>query len=384
MASQGMINSLTSLRFFAAFAIVLHHARGLVFTGDFMAGVPLSAGVSFFFVLSGFILSYVYSKKMGTTRLYDFYASRFARIWPAHIFTMLLVVLLFPSFEWTLGADYSWLVALLNSTMLQSIVPVPAYYFSFNGVSWSISTEIFFYLAFPFLLVGSGKGWLIQLAILIAIGAQIAMQLDRYGFNYYSAERLTSFSGHGVAYISPLLRIQEFAIGMFLFRLHDWVKQSRVLNSTVCTILELLSVVLIAFWTQKVVGFGYALAGAGNPAAGEYWGHLATGVLFGVVVLVFSFNRGVVSGLLGLRFFVVLGEISFALYMVHQIVFRFYGSHRGFFSSIPEWLVLPLLILVAIIMAYGIWRFVEMPAQGWLRRALLGRTGRAVKVLPVS
>jgi peptidoglycan/LPS O-acetylase OafA/YrhL len=61
MDSKGMIDSLTSLRFFAAFAIVLHHAKGLVFSSEFMKGVPLSSGVSFFFVLS---LSWVERKRV--------------------------------------------------------------------------------------------------------------------------------------------------------------------------------------------------------------------------------------------------------------------------------------------------------------------------------
>jgi peptidoglycan/LPS O-acetylase OafA/YrhL len=77
MDSKGMIDSLTSLRFFAAFAIVLHHTKGVVFSSEFMKGVPLDAGVSFFFVLSGFILSYVYSGRMKSIGLYKFYTSRF-------------------------------------------------------------------------------------------------------------------------------------------------------------------------------------------------------------------------------------------------------------------------------------------------------------------
>jgi peptidoglycan/LPS O-acetylase OafA/YrhL len=115
MDSRGMIDSLTSLRFFAAFAIVLHHAKGLVFSSEFMKGVPLFSGVSFFFVLSGFILSYVYSGKIESIGLYKFYTSRFSRIWPPHIFTFVLVLVFFPTYDWLNGANEGWLVAFLNA-----------------------------------------------------------------------------------------------------------------------------------------------------------------------------------------------------------------------------------------------------------------------------
>lgn len=368
MANKDMIGSLTSLRFFAAFAIVLHHSRGLVFPNEFMEGIPLASGVSFFFVLSGFILTYVYNNRMNSVGIYAFYTARFSRIWPAHIFTMLLVVLLFPPFEWTLGSHFGWLVALLNGTLLQAIVPVPSYYFSFNGVSWSISSEMFFYMVFPFLLVSLGRTWHVKLAGLFIAGGIVAYLFDRLGTNYYSSEKLTEFSGHGLAYISPVLRIQEFFIGMVLFKLYDLVKGWKVFGAAFCTLLEIAAIAAVVFWTQKVVGIPYALVGPGNKAAGEFWSHCATGLFFGLVVMVFALNGGLVSRVLSLRGFVVLGEISFALYMIHQIVFRFYSGHRPLLSALPSELVFPLLLVLAVGMAYGIWRLVEIPSQSALKK----------------
>lgn len=56
--------ALTGLRFFAAIAIVLHHMRGTFgFPSDFLTQFPLGNGVSFFYVLSGFILTYVYRER---------------------------------------------------------------------------------------------------------------------------------------------------------------------------------------------------------------------------------------------------------------------------------------------------------------------------------
>lgn len=63
------LDQLTSLRFFAAFAIVLHHLEGLFLikgTHD------LAYGVSFFFILSGFILTYSYSSFKSNKEIFYF------------------------------------------------------------------------------------------------------------------------------------------------------------------------------------------------------------------------------------------------------------------------------------------------------------------------
>jgi len=140
---------------------------------------------------------------------------------------------------------------------------------------------------------------------------------------------------------------------------------------------------LLAF-TQDVVAKSYIYAGSGNMAAGEFISHCATGLLFGLVVVVFALNGGLFSKLLGLKFFVVLGEISFALYMVHQIVFRFFNSHRPMFAGVPSELLFPLLSFIAIVSAYAIWRLVEIPSQRLLRKLLSRNNGNKPELVPSS
>jgi peptidoglycan/LPS O-acetylase OafA/YrhL len=375
MDNKGMIDSLTSLRFFAAFAILLHHARGSVFSSEFMSGVPLVFGVSFFFVLSGFILSYVYSGRMESVGLYRFYTSRFSKVWPSHIFTLLLVVAFLPSAEWVFGAKDGWLVALLNVFLLQSAVPVPAYYFSFNMVSWSISAELFFYAVFPFLLSGLNKNWYFKLAVLLLLGGVSVFIFDLSGRDYYSPDKWTEFSGYGLAYISPLFRVQEFFMGMLLFKVFDYIKGWRGFGFALCTALEVLCVVSVVYLTQGIVAASYSLVGPGNNASGEFWAHFAISLFFGLVVVCFAINKGLMSKILKQRLFVVLGEISFAMYLIHQIVFRFYMSHKNMFEPLPKDAIFPLLVITAFVFAYGIWRFVELPAQAQLKN-MFSKLGR--------
>ncbi|MHC8334930.1 acyltransferase family protein [Pseudomonas sp. LB3P25] len=362
-----MIDSLTSLRFFAAFAIVLHHAAGQVFPSDFMKGVPLYTGVSFFFVLSGFILSYVYSGKIESIGLYKFYTSRFARIWPPHIFTFVLVLVFFPAYDWMISAHEVWLVALLNVSLLQSIVPVPAYYFSFNSVSWSISAEMFFYAAFPLLLSGLNKNWHFKLVAFLLLGGVSAYIIDLSGVNYYSPDKWTEFSAHGLAYISPLFRIQEFFMGMLLFKVFDYIKGWEKFGFALCTALEVLCVAGVIFLARGIVEASHSLIGIQNNASDEFWLHCVLGLFFGLVVVCFAINKGLISKILRQRLFVVLGEISFSMYLIHQLVFRFYGEHVPMFESLPKEAIFPLLVTVILVLSYGIWRFVELPAQAQLK-----------------
>jgi peptidoglycan/LPS O-acetylase OafA/YrhL len=83
------------MRFFAAAMIVVFHSGGRLTTL-----FALEQGVSFFFVLSGFILTYVYPTLSGGHRLRDFYVARVARIWPAHLATFLLLLCLIQPGGW--------------------------------------------------------------------------------------------------------------------------------------------------------------------------------------------------------------------------------------------------------------------------------------------
>lgn len=290
-------------------------------------------------------------------------------------FYIFLVVTLLPAAEWTFGAKDGWLVTLLNVFLLQSTVPVPAYYFSFNMVSWSISTELFFYALFPFLLSGLNKNWHLKLAALLLLGGVFVYVFDLSGHDYYSPDKWTEFSGHGLAYINPLFRIQEFFIGMLLFKVFDHIKGWRGFGFVLCTIIEVLCVACVVFLTQDIVAASYSLVGPGNNASGEFWAHCVTGLLFGLVVVCFAINKGMISKILTQRIFVVLGEISFSMYLIHQIVFRLYMTHKAMFEAIPKDAVFVLSVIVTFVFAYGTWRFVELPAQAQLKK-IFSKLGR--------
>ncbi|HWX34972.1 MAG TPA: acyltransferase, partial [Steroidobacteraceae bacterium] len=153
--------ALTSLRFLAAAAIVYHHVMG-AWAFPRVPQFHFAQGVSFFFVLSGFILTYRYPVLRDWREIRRFWLARFARIWPAHATSLVIVVAtataILSSFD---GTNLPFYVA-TNLLMVQSWIPSKAAV-SLNGPSWSISTEFAFYLMFPLLISNFARTWHIKL-----------------------------------------------------------------------------------------------------------------------------------------------------------------------------------------------------------------------------
>ena len=149
-AIRPRLPAVTSLRFFAAFHVALFHLNEMgAITGPHwlktFAGIGY-VGVSFFFVLSGFILVYTYAGR--NVVLGEFYQTRFARIYPAYLFSL---VLTFPFFcfgalkmhvpFFYFAEQHFTLSAVLVLLLLQSWVPQAA--LSWNAVAWSRSSKRF-------------------------------------------------------------------------------------------------------------------------------------------------------------------------------------------------------------------------------------------------
>lgn len=173
-----MIRSFTGWRYIFAVAIFMHHYQ---IDGKSVLQAGRAIGVTFFFILSGFLLAYGYKKRLMTREIStsDFYKARAVKLYPLHILCFAAVFLL--GIRNFVTADLP--KAVLNLFLLQSWVPSPDYYMSYNAVSWFLSDELFFYLMFPFvlpvLLNGSGKK--------IAVGAGIfAISYSAFWYSGYS------------------------------------------------------------------------------------------------------------------------------------------------------------------------------------------------------
>jgi peptidoglycan/LPS O-acetylase OafA/YrhL len=157
--------------------------------------------VSLFFVLSGFILTYVYPSLDAPGALRRFLVARAARIWPAHIVTLLLAV-------WLMKAHSPALPTIANVTMLHGWIPLPEYFFSYNAVSWTISTEFGFYILFPLLIWRFDRTWHWKLALVAGLTVFLIWLTFRLQLPSFSNR--PGLTNMGVLYINPGGRLLEF------------------------------------------------------------------------------------------------------------------------------------------------------------------------------
>jgi peptidoglycan/LPS O-acetylase OafA/YrhL len=376
-----IIGSLTALRFFAALAIVVHHSIGLLLPADYLAGTPLDAGVSFFFVLSGFILTYVHQNGMQGMNRRLFYQARFARIWPATMFALVVLVVLLPHtlylpffvINWAGGQALAVLVSFL--LLVQSWIPIPAYYFSFNAVTWSVSDEIFFYLVFPFLLLSLSKTWIWKLLLIFGLGLALIWMSDSLNLPAYSLDNLGRVTEHGISYINPIVRLKEFAIGMCTALLFVKVRSRVAWSVLVFSIIEVALVLALPRFVQKEAALRGRIAAHVAPnlsgSMNMFVDQTAIAIFFAVLVLVFAFNAGILSRVLSMRFFVVLGEISFSIYLLHQIFLNYYQAHPTDFDWVPHRFIV--YVVVCCLAAYATWRWIETPSRKRLRKMFARR-----------
>lgn len=349
---ESKVDQLTSLRFFAALMIVVYHA------GLGTIGVNWGQGVSFFFVLSGFILTYVYPRLDTLRDTRRFLRARVARIWPAHVVCFLLGFVLMP-YTWDTGT------ALANLFLVHAWIPESAYYFSYNGVSWSVSTEAFFYLAFPLLIFRWQDTWVIKFAVACAGLIAVFWIVDRlalptYGNSLGEAGRLVT--QHGLVYIHPVVRIFEFILGMVAATL--WSKHRRPLRPWLASVLEvaalLLCAVTMAYGNQMALNAQELLA---SGALSLWLSHSGSLFTFALLIIVMANGGGVVSRALAAPALVLAGEISFSMYLLHQMLLAILARNAPFLTNVPDSLLLPGFFIFLLSASYLMWVWVEIPGR---------------------
>lgn len=350
-----MIKPLTSLRFFFAFMIFAHH---LTFLSK--SDLPYFRwiheyilkegyiGVSFFFILSGFILAYNYRDSILNKKVSNknFFIARIARIYPLHLLCLLIAIPLTlqnSAFEFS-----TWIKQLFfNLTLTQSFIPIKTFYFSFNSPSWSISNELFFYLLFPFLIIlfsklkyyKFNKGLLTLFLFLLPL-----LMLVIPPIHYKS-----------LFYVNPFFRIFDFIIGILLFELYERIKnQQRLIHYNILEISSVLLLVLFfVFHREFPLVLRYSV---------YYW------LPMSLLILIFSFQKGFISNFLSNRILILLGEISFGFYMFHQLILKYFKNlNAAYFHIENEYLIISILFIVSILVSYISFIWFENPVNKYLK-----------------
>jgi peptidoglycan/LPS O-acetylase OafA/YrhL len=378
MAAEGrpQLHALTGLRFVAAFHVLAYHGlatdaqsswwmRSLVGSGY--------VGVSLFFVLSGFVLTYTYhdSLRDGTATRRAFLAARVARIYPVYLLS--LIVALPPLFwlVWSRGGrmDIGWLLQLtgMYAGLLQAWHPHNACVL--NCPAWSLSDEAFFYLAFLFLLPVVARWGVRRLAVaavaayaLALLAPLLYMTLRPDG----AAPGVPQPAGSWLAVVkfNPLIRLPEFVLGVLAGRwfLISAPSRRRDAGLELGAALALLVVLLCSPLLY------YPLVHNGLLAPG-----------FAVLVYALARGAGPLSRVLATPVLVRLGAASFALYILHAPLLAWIA--RGFrttgITPPPQPWHFAMYATVSVAVSLLVFAAVEEPGRRFLRRRLAGRRADA-------
>jgi peptidoglycan/LPS O-acetylase OafA/YrhL len=349
-----MIKPLTSFRFFFALTVFACHLNFIDPKNVFLTRLYKSVfyegylGVSFFFILSGFVLALNYKNRLIEKKitLKEFWVARFARIYPLHFLTLLLAIPL--SLNGFLTGTIIWFGKfIINMFLLQSFIPLTGIFFSFNEPSWSISDEMFFYLMFPLIITlyfKYKKAITLNLILLLLIPIGI----------FLCPQNLV----HRLFYINPFFRIADFIIGIMLYDIYERKPFANVLKSkSSATLIELLSICLFALFFAF-----HMLIPQGYRYSCYYW------IPMIVLILVFSYQTGYISAFLSNRIFVLLGEISFGFYLIHQLAIRYIVIINTKFLLISNnYLLIATMFGVTLILSYLSYNFIEHPLNNYIK-----------------
>jgi peptidoglycan/LPS O-acetylase OafA/YrhL len=358
------IHPLTSLRFFAALYVVLYHTLGSLVVGRFAPGVIdialpsdaspnfgsrfLSLGlisVSFFFLLSGYILAVVYLRGNRPLDRRRFLVARFARIYPLFFITLLLDT---PFTLYTLirTSSLGHAIARTAVSFVGEAVMLHAWIIRLRGIdnpNWSLSVETLFYLSFPIIgaflwRLGNVQRWIAALALYLC-GQALVWEVTPH------------FSLVAVKF-HPLLHLSTFALGILLaswqFSRRAGKAAVRPWQSYVVLLLSLAAYAAVVETSPRL------------PFTNLNDGILAP--IFMGVIWALSSSDTIASRLLSARWLVVLGEASFGLYLLHIPVLHLFESITRIDGPISYAIYLLSAIGVSVLSFY----FVEAPLRRWL------------------
>jgi len=293
--------ALDSLRGVCACIVALLHLRstGIITNLAFVQNGWLF--VDFFFVLSGFVIAAGYGDRLRTGfTIRRFMLLRLGRIYPLHVAVLIAFMAL--ELAWSMfgsaqvsarqpfGEPRTIPELFMNLGLLQ-IFGIRDF-LTWNSPSWSISAEMWTYLlaAIAFRLAGSRLPWLLMAIIPASLF-------------------VLWFTGDGAldrTYSMALARcIYGFGFGTFAWLIFKARRQDMTWQYSTATIIEI-AIVCATVCLVTAVGI-------------SRWTFLAP-PLFVVAVLVFATERGAVSKLLKRRPFVLIGTLSYSIYMIHSFV----------------------------------------------------------------
>lgn len=338
-----MIDTLTSLRLIFALMVFASHLcmiNEAAFSGHILKEGYV--GVSFFFILSGFIIAHNYTAKLtdGSCSRKRFWVARIARIYPLHLLTLVAAIFIGGTFVAT--QPLSWAHLFTSATLTNAYIPRSDFFFALNAPAWSLCCEQLFYILFPMTLpiARSPK----KLTVIAAAAVAVVIIGSTFTPEQYIK---------GVWYTNPITRLPDFVVGVLLWHAYQRIKKMDI-SRCCASLMELSAVLLFALF--------YIYAGDIPKAyrySFYYWIPMAA------IILSFALQKGILSEILKAKPFITGGEISYGIYLTQLLVITATGSHV---AALPPIMAAAIVLSAIIAISYLSYGFFEKPMNRLIKR----------------
>jgi peptidoglycan/LPS O-acetylase OafA/YrhL len=366
------LRALTGLRFFAALQVVVFHCTAW---RQWPVWAPLrdvagagSVAVSLFFALSGFILTYAHAGPGAPPiERRAFYVNRFARIYPAYAFALLLMAPLFLVHTFRTEGTKALLEKSAAAILLAQAY-VPMFAMAWNPPGWSLSAEWFFYLLFPLV-----APWLLRVRWTVAAGVALGcyafcLAVPAVYLAFLPDAPIPAASESQAFWLNflrygPLVRFPEFVIGIVAGR---WfLERGAIQDSARWAVASMaaLGVIVVTLGCASHIPYIVLHNGLLDPA-------------FVLLIVSLATGAGPLARGLATRPLVALGDASYSLYLIHVPLLimwakaayvlvgpRFYGTPLYTAMFFP----------IAIAASLLCHRYVELPGRTRVLALLRGR-----------
>jgi exopolysaccharide production protein ExoZ len=339
VAGKKLVGVQTARGVAALLVVIYHTTRGLSLP-QYLGHIPFSnafgfghSGVDFFFVLSGFIITYAHMADVGRSeRVYRYLWRRIVRIYPIY-WVVTGIGILHASFSLDVAARLAPLHLLYSFLLLpESAEPVVS-------VAWTLRSEMLFYLLFALAIVDR------RFCRPLIIGTLLLI----------SYSMIAPPTGPWTGLLVSPFNI-EFLMGIATAR---WLVHRQIPGSAV-----LAAAGVIAFLVVGMMEVFGLVPLNGLPGRLLYGG-ASVAILAGIVELERSGRFRV--GLIG----VMMGDVSYALYLIHLAVVPLAIrslADIGLLTVLPESITVVALVALALVVSVMLHVWVEVPLMMSIRR----------------
>lgn len=318
-ADRRSFPALNGLRGIAALLVITgHFANNLGYGGSVFTKGTGQVGVMLFFVLSGFLMGWLYiDRSLNRNEITAYAVRRFARVVPLYLFvvTAAYVSFLFgtPRFD------------INNQNILAHI-----FFIHGESVLWTVAVEIQFYFLFPII-------WWLHSRRLAVIGVMLT---------------ILALSYNGFAHRIDLLSTGHFFLTGILVSIY-----TKAIDRQPSWMFPVAMLILVFLLPSVLQFFGIKFS---------LWKSAA--YVIGIpIVLLACVKNDLADAILGSKIPAFFGQISYSAYLLHMPVIWYFGGLIRKVSYGPVMIVVFLAIVTVV--AYASYRLIELPAQAWIRRS---------------